>query len=150
MGLEPVDPFFVSLLRARQFMGLDLIMQHELQRGAGDFVIIDDKHPPLVDGFRCLDANLHCYLLSPDPGLSRDPEAVAISVPRGAGRLRLHTKAQGRGGFSRARGIALLSDFEQSAEQPVRSCQLRYTREFQQVSALCCKIISLTVWHAGC
>ena len=40
-------------------MRLDLVMQHELQHGAGDLVFIDHENPPLVDRLGSLNANLH-------------------------------------------------------------------------------------------
>ena len=44
-------------------MGFDLVVQHELQRGAGDLVIVDHENAPLVDSFRCFDPDLHFILL---------------------------------------------------------------------------------------
>ena len=40
-------------------MRLDLVMQHELQRRAGDFVLVYDEHPSLIDRLGCLDTYLH-------------------------------------------------------------------------------------------
>ncbi|WP_165203863.1 hypothetical protein [Methylovirgula ligni] len=40
-------------------MRLDFIVQHELQRGADDFILIYDEHPSLIDGLGCLNTYLH-------------------------------------------------------------------------------------------
>ena len=63
MRFEPVDALFVGLFRRGQLVGFDFIMQHELQRGAGDLVIVDHKNAPLVDRLRCFDSDLHFILL---------------------------------------------------------------------------------------
>jgi hypothetical protein len=61
-------------------MRLDFVMQHELQRRAGDIVLVDHEHPSLVYGFGCLDTDLHRQ--SPHFAQQALFEGVAISVPR--------------------------------------------------------------------
>jgi hypothetical protein len=44
-------------------MSLDLVVQHELQCRTSDFVVIDNEHTPLIDGFCCFDTDLHVALV---------------------------------------------------------------------------------------
>jgi hypothetical protein len=44
-------------------MGLDLVVQHELQSRPRDLVLIDHVHPPLVDSLCRFNADLHVNLL---------------------------------------------------------------------------------------
>ncbi len=45
--------------RALQFMRFVLVMERELNRGAKDFIVVDDKNSPAFDDFRHLCADLH-------------------------------------------------------------------------------------------
>jgi hypothetical protein len=67
-------------------MGFDFVVQHELQRRTGDFVIVDNEHTPVIDGFRCFDTDLHVALAEtrvPCPA-ERLSGLLANSVPRHA------------------------------------------------------------------
>jgi hypothetical protein len=44
-------------------MGLDFIVEHELQRCTCDLVLIDDKDAPLIYGLGSFDTNLHYALV---------------------------------------------------------------------------------------
>ncbi|VFU09214.1 protein of unknown function [Methylocella tundrae] len=46
-------------LQTRHLMRLIFIMQHELQGGADDFVVVDNEDPLVFDSSRCLNADLH-------------------------------------------------------------------------------------------
>ena len=51
MRLEPTDALLICFLGAREFMGFDFIVQHELQCRARDLVIVDNEYPALIDSF---------------------------------------------------------------------------------------------------
>ena len=47
--LQPADTPFIGLLGSHELMGLDLVVQHELQGRAGDLIIVDHEYASLVD-----------------------------------------------------------------------------------------------------
>ena len=51
MRLEPADALLIGLFGRGQFVGLDFVMQHELQCRAGDLVVVDHEYAPLIDRF---------------------------------------------------------------------------------------------------
>ena len=45
-------------------MCLDFVVQHELQGGARDLIVIDHEHASLVHCFCRFNSDLHCILLN--------------------------------------------------------------------------------------
>ncbi len=137
MRLEPADALFIGLFGARQFVGFDFIMQHELQRGAGDLVIVDDEHAPLVDSFRCFDADLHFCLLSLRTCSAVRPIRAASnfrSVTRGAERV--HKNRRGEDECQEcASGLQSLSDFEQTPDSRAAAVGFKTPGGIQEVGA---------------
>jgi hypothetical protein len=81
VGLQPVHALGIGFLGCCQLVGLDFVMQHELERGAGDLVLVDHEYAPLVDGLGCLDTDLH-LTFSSNCLLRRDSNFRSVSPSR--------------------------------------------------------------------